>query len=51
MKAGAIDFLSKPVDPDALLAAVDRGLAQDAGRRAEPLGSMTRQPAPRDHHG
>ena len=30
MKEGAIDFLEKPVDADALLAAVMRGLAQEA---------------------
>src|SRR5215471_6367622 len=30
MKRGAIDFLEKPVDADALLSAVMRGLARDA---------------------
>ena len=30
MKAGALDFLTKPVDADALLTAVASGLAQDA---------------------
>jgi len=33
MKAGAIDFLQKPLDADALLRAVLRGLAQEAERR------------------
>jgi FixJ family two-component response regulator len=33
MKGGAIDFLSKPVERDALLDAVRRALAQDAHRR------------------
>jgi len=32
MKAGANEFLTKPVDPDALLAAVGEALAADAGR-------------------
>jgi FixJ family two-component response regulator len=32
MKAGANEFLTKPVDPDALLAAVGEALASDAGR-------------------
>lgn len=32
MKAGAIEFLTKPVDPDALLAAVCDALASDASR-------------------
>jgi FixJ family two-component response regulator len=30
MKAGAVDFLTKPVDADALLEAVRRGVARDA---------------------
>lgn len=34
MKAGANEFLTKPVDPDALLAAVDEALAGDASRIA-----------------
>jgi len=33
MKAGAIDFLTKPVDPRALLEAVERALARDAALR------------------
>jgi FixJ family two-component response regulator len=34
MKAGAVDFLTKPVQRDALLCAVRSALAQDAERRA-----------------
>jgi len=34
MKAGAVDFLTKPVQRDALLAAVQNALGQDAERRA-----------------
>jgi FixJ family two-component response regulator len=34
MKAGAVDFLSKPVPPERLLAAVREGLARDAQVRA-----------------
>ena len=34
MKAGAVDFLTKPVKRDILLGAVQRALAQDATRRA-----------------
>ena len=34
IQRGAVDFLTKPVNPDALLAAVGRALAQDAGARA-----------------
>src|SRR5262249_38360496 len=35
MKAGAVDFLVKPIDDRALLAAVDRAAAQDAKARRE----------------
>lgn len=35
MKAGAVDFLSKPTDDGAILAAVETALAADSLRRAE----------------
>jgi FixJ family two-component response regulator len=35
LKAGAVDFLTKPVEGKALLAAVETALAQDAARRGE----------------
>jgi FixJ family two-component response regulator len=35
LKAGASDFLTKPVEREPLLAAVDKALAEDAVRRAE----------------
>ncbi len=35
MKSGAVDFLSKPVDREALLEAVDRALERDRAARAE----------------
>jgi FixJ family two-component response regulator len=35
MKAGAIDYLLKPVEDDMLLAAIDRGLDWSAARHAE----------------
>jgi len=34
MKAGAVDFLTKPVEREPLLAAIERALALDADRRA-----------------
>ncbi|MBV9508006.1 MAG: response regulator transcription factor [Acidobacteriia bacterium] len=33
MKAGAIEFLTKPIDPGALLAAIRAAFAEDLGRR------------------
>ena len=39
LKAGALDFLTKPVDRSTLLAALDRALRVDAGRRAARLDS------------
>ena len=48
MKAGALDFLEKPVQAQVLLAAVQNALSQDKGRRvakstsAEILGLMAR---------
>jgi FixJ family two-component response regulator len=45
MQRGAVDFLTKPVDGDVLLAAVGRALAQDAaslGVRAHQLDLRTR---------
>jgi FixJ family two-component response regulator len=35
MKGGAVDFLTKPVDEDALLTSVDRALRQDRASRQE----------------
>jgi len=35
MKAGAVDFLTKPVERETLLTAVQRALEVDAGRRAD----------------
>ena len=37
MKAGAVDFLTKPIRDQALLDAVSAGIAMDAARRAEAL--------------
>lgn len=39
MKGGAVDFLTKPVDEEALLASVERALQQDRVSRQE-AGSM-----------
>lgn len=53
MKAGANEFLTKPVDPDALLEAVDQALAADAARigvrrEAEDLGQRHAHLTPRE---
>jgi FixJ family two-component response regulator len=53
MKAGANEFLTKPVDPDALLAAVDEALAGDASRieerrEADELARRYAQLTPRE---
>jgi FixJ family two-component response regulator len=39
MKAGALEFLTKPVDPDALATAVNLGFAQDRLNRAQRADS------------
>jgi FixJ family two-component response regulator len=36
MKGGAVDFLTKPVDEEVLLASVDRALMQDRTNRRDP---------------
>jgi FixJ family two-component response regulator len=37
MKGGAVDFLTKPVEEEALLASVERALRQDRGSRQEAV--------------
>ena len=37
MKGGAVDFLTKPVDEEALLASVERALQQDRANRREAI--------------
>jgi FixJ family two-component response regulator len=37
MKGGAVDFLTKPVDEEVLLASVDRALMQDRTNRQEAI--------------
>jgi FixJ family two-component response regulator len=41
MKGGAVDFLTKPVDEEALLASVERALQQDRERRQEAAEHAT----------
>jgi FixJ family two-component response regulator len=41
MKEGAVDFLTKPVDEDALLASVERALRQDSARRRKAAEHAT----------
>jgi FixJ family two-component response regulator len=53
MKAGAVDFLSKPIERDALLDAIGRALARDralraAGREAADLRSRFAALTPRE---
>jgi FixJ family two-component response regulator len=53
MKAGAVDFLSKPIEDDDLLDAVDRALARDladrqAATEAEELSSRFARLTPRE---
>ena len=38
MKAGAVDFLTKPVEPEPLLAAIEAALAKDKSQRSEREG-------------
>ncbi len=40
MRAGALDFLTKPVDVEVLLAAVRRGIDHDASTRTRRLGEQ-----------
>jgi FixJ family two-component response regulator len=37
MKGGAVDFLTKPVDEEALLASVERALRQDRASRQDAV--------------
>jgi FixJ family two-component response regulator len=53
MKAGAVDFLTKPVDRETLLAAIEHALKTDATRRAsrsadEQLRARFAQLTPRE---
>ena len=47
MKAGAIDFLTKPFRDQDLLDAIQRGIRQDRERRAERAELVVLQAAPR----
>jgi FixJ family two-component response regulator len=41
MKAGAVNFLSKPIDEDDLLAAVNEAVEYDQRRRAQEEGTLS----------
>jgi FixJ family two-component response regulator len=43
MKAGAVDFLEKPVERDTLLEALERALARDAGQRKAREDALRRR--------
>jgi FixJ family two-component response regulator len=54
MKKGAVDFLTKPVDADALIQAVSRALEKDrrereARREADSVRVLLRELTPREH--
>jgi FixJ family two-component response regulator len=54
MKAGAIDFLTKPIDSEKLFSAVNEGLRRDAEQRAEreircAIETRLRTLTPREH--
>jgi FixJ family two-component response regulator len=54
MKAGAVDFLAKPVHADVLFAAVERALARAVAERAlrdelESIRTLARHLTPREH--
>ncbi len=44
IKAGALDFLTKPVDVDQLLGAIEKGIAQDHGAAQSARAALQRAP-------